>query len=1619
VSDLIRYQTGNQASPTPVGFTEVTNPLHPAQRIASRLAHFPENYNLNAESHLSKLLKVLLGDSGVGSLHKRMMLTRLQSHLGSTHLFDLDAFYGSIFGAYRRSDEDILVDPMLEAQSPAQWDQTVIRDASYRSRVEQFAKAVNLGATKDGIEVAAEALLGVDVEVRESWIIDDLITNRWSSLDGINYSVLSENTYRQHESSAPLYSLSAIRTTGPIKNRHQIRIFPKRKLSLEERWDTARVLDRIKPAGSVVEIDDSGFDAYSDVRIASVVSDSEHWKIRTLISNSLIDGINLYDELSDSSGEYSEKPYTPWGEYQGEAWSYITNAPTAVAFTANSDFSDSERVDPSSSALTVQRSITASGTINFLPEYSLLPIQSLLSGRSVSEGVSASNPYSGLRNSSGSSTAPSVLIDGAKSSALSKVAPLKESINKLGARFWVTPDRDWWDTARDALEIRFANPEWVNYIDGYVSKFPSNFKVQAWDEIEGTWRTVLTRRIVDSNPSSVFSLPHEGESGEHSSYPEHWRRINIKISPVYTSHVRIVFSRFGEFVNGYPHITQITGTEYGVWKIEGSVHKVLVSMDENLSISALEDKYLSGGALVNPEAEKTRLKDFSRQICRPPKNRGGDNVAYSLAVKNVDIGFRLASLNDVPFSFTNLNAPVATVKNIAGQSVNHYIERYPAKNILSNAGTFWKCSPQISGNAIANLYLDVRDIDGNAQTVSAFDVDPITVGATVNIYYSNTEENIDFTNGVPDDSNIDPLFVHGNILPPLEGEPFTFPITDNAWIDVSNSGTQWNPTTQSWWSGVQFVAQADSTAFTDSTPWTAGTGYSSWLGEVGTAISSGSIIFRVNDVSASGSITFSEGDTVTFTTTCVVGSGSEISLTLRYSVNDGEATVVTSSGTSSLNLSPSFIRFGHSSNDDLLDAPFPATLNHFCLQYGTAPAEFLNTPSLWTRNVIGSDNFFDNDNPSSNILGSLIRLSGANVSDTSTFTRSSNKWGIVGGALNIFDQMSWTPIPRDYVVRRGILRIPSTPAQFFKMEFSSLNPEPFEPFLKINRRVKTMPSLGTAQPGTSGVEQTEQQKTALALSSRSRFSDTIFQSFGQSYSGVRLPTAGFSSDSLEVSADLRRNGGFAYNMVQWQPNPIAITNHQSGVHSYNVDTVPHENKVAFFVAIKSIKALRSDYSVPDNTSTYEDLYWDTRSVDESLTDMTHYSSGYYSTGSDPAPLLLTNSETVRGKVFESQQPVVAVQFATHQSDSVQVIEDDLFKNPELYEYDFDNTDSWHSVGNGFVYYDTDARCATVVRGGSTSSTILNGSSDTVETGSVTIGGIQSKLVPVSPSGMLSVACRVVCPKSLRSPLYIQIVGSDSSTVISEKEFTPTANSIWEETHQYILGAYPSLDQSVHVRVVQKESYQDSWQVFAISLFDDSCLWEFSNTSGDTWVPAYGIRNNQNGIIRFPTPGASLTYRFTAHRKNINLSYVKIKPWYQGRVLGKKSFPQRGPNMSIYDDQLPITSDPDFTTWTNPVPQSWFTRYERIFNVETETLFGNTRYLSAYRREAGETVSVADQSIVDSSQLIRSPQENVGVTDTSVRTAHYTRNASESITTSDESSFYLHTDGIATDPVEPV
>ena len=517
-NELIELQVSPEA-PKPVGSRTKTDMLLVPTRVIDRLKHFPEEvYDLRAESHLVRFLKVLLGDAGAGQVRKRLIVQRMQSTLQGTHFYDLDRFYGALFGLRRSQSEVLDIDPYSQTATRAQWDDVRAKDASFRSRIEQFSRALTYGQTPTGMELIAEALLAVDCEIYESYVEAD--------------------------------------ATG-TGERRLFTVRPKRAVTLAEAYDLRRVLTKIKPADARFVIDPSGIALHDPITVNGIAADSDHWEVVPEV----VAPVSVNNPYQVTSGSPEEPPRPPFSSYQGEAWSYNADikGPSAYIDAGAGGGTDRREVLPA------QSYVLPDGTpIYFEAQKAILPSHAVQAGRVVSDGILVSHPFSGPRSVpslyTGQFTVETnpqevarLYADGIPLDELNRL--LKEQRRADATfqavpehRYWLTSERLMSDDIAEVLEVQLNGDRLINYVSFDVTRFPHRVAVEVYDTLDAVWRPVFSQEFRDSVPKYIQSGAEDflgsGGGHPHHSAPGHWEKVSYRFpAPVQGSRLRVRLSR--------------------------------------------------------------------------------------------------------------------------------------------------------------------------------------------------------------------------------------------------------------------------------------------------------------------------------------------------------------------------------------------------------------------------------------------------------------------------------------------------------------------------------------------------------------------------------------------------------------------------------------------------------------------------------------------------------------------------------------------------------------------------------------------------------------------------------------------------------------------------------------------------------------------------------------------------------------------------------------------------------------------------------------------------------------------------------------------------------------------
>lgn len=374
-----------------------------------RLSHFPEDYyDLRPESHLVRFMKALLGESGVGALRKRFLLAQLEQTLSSTHFYDLDKFYGALFGARRGVLGALPTNPMVDLATPDGWDEIARVDSVFRERIIKLAKAITLGGTPMGMQALAEALTGVECDIYEVWA---LLQAQGSPTTGRSYGAVA--------TTFGTYKAMAARSWGQITGvaefgnlglnaRNEFVIRPKKvyntsdpvdaRRRAEDLYGVQRVINVLKPAHTMATVDDRGLAVHERVPIASVSADSEFWEVIACVRprEELRDIYDLFDSCYDAPRNpvRIEKvtPVPPFNACHGQQWSYACEVTSVSSFIGNlNDFETTAGQDFDSVTF-------YDGQTQFYrPECAVIDPRQALISQTTGEGSIVCSPYSGDR----------------------------------------------------------------------------------------------------------------------------------------------------------------------------------------------------------------------------------------------------------------------------------------------------------------------------------------------------------------------------------------------------------------------------------------------------------------------------------------------------------------------------------------------------------------------------------------------------------------------------------------------------------------------------------------------------------------------------------------------------------------------------------------------------------------------------------------------------------------------------------------------------------------------------------------------------------------------------------------------------------------------------------------------------------------------------------------------------------------------------------------------------------------------------------------------------------------------------------------------------------------------
>jgi hypothetical protein len=302
-----------------------------------------------------------------------------------------------LFGIHRTTSEayrDQNFNPYLDATDPNTWDEIQSQDASYRSRLIKFSRAIPLGATYIGLKTMVEALVGASCEIYESWaLVDEQLgsISGSSSVLSYSYSLLEKTAIKWGGLEGVTWgtwgggSITQVSRLG-FNTRSDFVIQPKRELTQPEQYQLVRTIERFRPAGTSFLVDPQGVALHRDIMPRKVTADSEYWEVTSLVTPNT----NL---TLPPGGIYPANPKQArpaFSQYQSEEWSYngdITEISSYVMDSGNTlTRGDDELVTYSDG--TQRRYAVA--------DASMTPAEAL-SAKLVSDGILTSGAYAPAR----------------------------------------------------------------------------------------------------------------------------------------------------------------------------------------------------------------------------------------------------------------------------------------------------------------------------------------------------------------------------------------------------------------------------------------------------------------------------------------------------------------------------------------------------------------------------------------------------------------------------------------------------------------------------------------------------------------------------------------------------------------------------------------------------------------------------------------------------------------------------------------------------------------------------------------------------------------------------------------------------------------------------------------------------------------------------------------------------------------------------------------------------------------------------------------------------------------------------------------------------------------------
>ena len=902
--------------------------------------------------------------------------------------------------------------------------------------------------------------------------------------------------------------------------------------------------------------------------------------------------------------------------------------------------------------------------------------------------------------------------------------------------------------------------------------------------------------------------------------------------------------------------------------------------------------------------------------------------SYAVTARNVEFTLEVANRDEVP----PLEDEDVTLRSPLGHIERLLVEDWDAsKAVDGSRTTYWQCEPQPSADAIVPLYIDVRDQDGEARLIDRMEMVPVYTGPSCNVYYSNDET----------DTN-DFITSQRRIVPEVDGNPSSvenrgilFTADDDGMI-INNDDMRLR-LERDWTVGLLL---RPSFAFDDSQDhviWSMDTdGVDITLQYV--VADSRFVLWEGATAQATGpTMAFAAEDPVIIVAGRKQGVGWYLGSAEAGATYDWNVAVDADATTDSLRLDSLYI--GRSVD-------------------GLATAGAGHISDFWVRqeayDPIVAEAFFKNRRRFILKTGPRDKTRG-DWNAVLLGRLRQDMYFYVGPSWDTYDLKEWTPVFRDFTVRKGIIDLPPVKAKYIKLEFSDLVPRPYPLWEEgIRREVRTYPQWVHAWYGE--VEERQREVTTYKRVKKKRrrrvetgglrvtsgitgntttwFGDSAVRSGILNRTRVDYEDTGRAAfdpadyGNYSVEKDYKTVTSSRYKTVATKSivsDLVGITQKKKFFrtvrHQYDVREVEVTHQQAYFVGLRDLKFHRVDHSTAMDSPSYLETFGDETIIDTGATTMTK----------DPVTdkmYALNTGDVMQTVVLESHSQFQALQLAA--------IATDYESQFGIEQIDLADTDHLELLTNTAQEDVTDA----VVGAGAGKVLQYTPTAGGSEYGVRTVAGIYQVFgeevhdiaSDVYDTGAAYDAAALADPENLRLTAVARVRLPETSdgtyvlrirstgSIIAEREFSLPPRK-WVELEVIHLASSGDVDLQVEIAQIDT-AVSEPFAVDMLAIFQNALHWELSNDAGVTFHSVNHGIGDPNAFIRLPAKGDQLVVRATALRPGIWIQAFEVIPYYIGQDLRGRGAPTRRQSLGVNesDDWRPTADKPLFQIWSRPWPR---------------------------------------------------------------------------------------------------